>query len=132
MRLCIDWGNTLVKAALFNDQHKITAQASWQPEEAAAGIKELAARATPVAAILCSVSDKSAEAEAFLKGTAKYLKLDGNTRLPIMNAYHSPETLGADRLAMAVAANAEYPDKNNLVIGIGTCIPSTLAKTRCS
>lgn len=125
MRLCIDWGNSLVKAAIFNDQHKIEYQASWEagePGEAAEGIKELATRNSPVAAILCSVSDASAATEGFLKEHTKFIKLDMQTRLPIMNAYHSPETLGADRLAMAVAVNAEHPDKNNLVIGIGTCI----------
>ncbi len=129
MRLCIDWGNTLVKAAIFNEDHKITEQASWHPAEALTGIQELAVRTTPVAAILCSVSEQSAETEAFLKETTKFVKLDSDTRLPIMIAYQSPETLGADRIAMAVAANAEYPDKNNLIIGIGTCITYNFVTT---
>ncbi len=122
MRLCIDWGNTLVKAAVYNKDHKIAEQASWDEDAAFEGIQQLVSRTSPVASILCSVSAHPAVLEDFLKEHTKFIKLDGSTALPIMNAYHSPETLGADRLAMAVAANAEYPDKNNLVIGLGTCI----------
>jgi type III pantothenate kinase len=33
-----------------------------------------------------------------------------------------PETIGADRLALAAAAVHFYPNKNNLIIGLGTCI----------
>ena len=33
-----------------------------------------------------------------------------------------PETIGADRLALAAAAVHYYPNKNNLIIGLGTCI----------
>src|SRR5690606_17210513 len=42
--------------------------------------------------------------------------------LPIVNAYSTPETLGNDRLANAVAANTMFPDQNCLVIDIGTCL----------
>jgi type III pantothenate kinase len=122
MRLCIDWGNTLVKAAIFNEQHQIAEQASWNTTEALEGIRGLAARTAPIASILCSVQNHSKVVEDLLRKHTKFILLDSNTPLPIMNAYHSPETLGADRLAMAVAANAEYPGRNNLVIGIGTCI----------
>jgi type III pantothenate kinase len=33
-----------------------------------------------------------------------------------------PETIGADRLALSAAAVHYYPEKNNFVIGLGTCI----------
>lgn len=122
MRLCIDWGNTLVKAGLFNDQHNIAEQGSWEPGEANEAIKEMVERTAPVASILCSVSGLSAQVATLLAASTKFIKLDSQTALPIMNAYHSPETLGGDRLAMAVAINAEHPDKNNLVVGIGTCV----------
>ena len=38
-----------------------------------------------------------------------------------MNAY-STDSLGNDRIPLAVAANLTYPGKNNLVISVGTCI----------
>jgi type III pantothenate kinase len=36
--------------------------------------------------------------------------------------YKTPNTLGADRLAGAVGATVLFPDENNLVIDMGTCI----------
>jgi type III pantothenate kinase len=44
------------------------------------------------------------------------------TPVPIKNNYHSPLTLGADRLAAAVAAHDLYADKDVLVIDAGTAI----------
>lgn len=122
MRLCIDWGNTLVKAAIFDADHKIIQYVTWQDTDAFEGIRELVTLFNPDASMLCSVVHHPAEVEAFLAEQTRFIRLDTNTRLPIMNAYHSPETLGVDRLAMVVAAHHEYPDKNNLVIALGTCI----------
>ena len=49
------------------------------------------------------------------------LLLDHLTPLPIENGYDSPQTLGKDRLAAVVGANALYPKQPNLVIDAGTC-----------
>jgi type III pantothenate kinase len=77
----------------------------------------------PEAGIFCSVVDNTATVEQTMQAQlSRFIKLDSNTRLPIMNAYHTPETLGADRLAMAVAAQSLYPNKNVLAISAGTCI----------
>ena len=122
MRLCIDWGNTLVKAAVFNADHKIVHQEAWPEETAPAGISALLDQFAPDASILCSVTHHPKEIEDLLAEKSRFILLNDNTRLPIMNAYHSPETLGADRLAMVVAINHEFPDKNNLVVAMGTCI----------
>lgn len=48
--------------------------------------------------------------------------LDYKSRLPILLDYKTPETLGSDRIAAAVGAFALYPDRDNLIIDIGTCI----------
>ncbi len=49
--------------------------------------------------------------------------LTNKTPLPIsINTYKTPETLGADRIANAVAANHYSKTPNSLVIDIGTCI----------
>lgn len=47
------------------------------------------------------------------------LEFNHLSKIPIQNQYHTPETLGLDRLAVAIAvANHE----NALVIDLGTCI----------
>lgn len=44
------------------------------------------------------------------------------TPIPIGNDYHTPETLGADRLAAAVGAWAMYGDRDIMIVDFGTAI----------
>jgi type III pantothenate kinase len=46
----------------------------------------------------------------------------GITPVPIANDYHTPLTLGADRLAAAVGASALYPDEDLMIVDFGTAI----------
>ncbi len=48
--------------------------------------------------------------------------IDGNTRLPILNAYTSSATLGSDRIAMVCGAHSLFPLEPCLAISLGTCI----------
>ncbi|WP_118975495.1 type III pantothenate kinase [Taibaiella koreensis] len=121
MQLCIDWGNTRVKAALFQE-NKLVKDYNFSEEEALTGLIEAIDTEQPQAAILASVANHPPELKVLLQERTRLLVLTAQTVLPIMNAYHSPETLGVDRLALATGANSEYPDTNNLVIGIGTAI----------
>lgn len=50
------------------------------------------------------------------------IELSYQTPVPITNLYESPQTLGMDRLAAAVAANYLKPGHDVLVIDAGTCI----------
>jgi type III pantothenate kinase len=121
--LCIDWGNTLVKAAIFNEENKIVESKQMSEGEASSAITSLVASHQPKGCIFCSVSKNSGEAEQMLKQEiAHFQRLDDSTRLPIINAYSSPETLGPDRLAIAVGAQAMHPDKNILAVSLGTCV----------
>lgn len=121
MYLCIDWGNTRVKAALFNEQ-TLVSDYNFSEEEALTGIVNLVNTNQPEATILCSVANHPPELKMLLQEQTRLVVLTSNTVLPIMNAYHSPDSLGMDRLAIAVAANAAYPDRNNLVVSVGTAI----------
>lgn len=121
VNLCIDWGNNFVKAGLF-EAGKLTASYTYPSHDALIRIVDLVDEHQPAYAIISSVSNKSVELESLL--TAKVKKLivmTDKTPLPIMNAYSS-DSVGVDRLAMAVGAHIEYPGKNNLVVCLGTCI----------
>lgn len=121
LNLCIDWGNSLVKAALF-ENGKIAEQFSYSPSDATAAITELVDDRQPSYAIISSVSKQSADVEEALTArVSRFLKLTDTTPLPIINAY-SAGSLGTDRLAVAVAAHVLYPGKNNLVVCLGTCV----------
>lgn len=121
MRLCIDWGNTRVKAAIFQED-KLLKDFNFSEEEALTRLMEIIDEYKPKAAILSSVSHHPPELKVLLQEHTQLVTLNSQTSIPIMNAYLSPETLGADRLALAVGANSQYPEHNNLVISVGTAI----------
>jgi type III pantothenate kinase len=122
VNLCVDWGNTSIKAAIFVD-NKITESHTFSDDKAHDGVSAMITLHKPVKAILCSVANHPADFEELLKGSVKsFLNLNTNTSLPIMNAYASADTLGVDRLALAVGAYADYPNKNVLVVSAGSCL----------
>jgi type III pantothenate kinase len=55
-------------------------------------------------------------------GKKKLFLLNHQTKIPFVNAYQTPNTLGSDRLAAIAGAYALYPRKNVLVIDLGSCI----------
>lgn len=56
------------------------------------------------------------------KGAKTIIFKPATTPIPIGNDYHTPETLGADRLAAAVGAWAMYGDKDIMIVDFGTAI----------
>ncbi|HTN16680.1 MAG TPA: type III pantothenate kinase [Chitinophagaceae bacterium] len=123
-KLCIDWGNSFVKIALFDQNDKITERYVLNADEVIDQLhKEIVPRRIFSGAILSSVTNQHQELLSALKEiTPNVVVLDNKTQLPILNAYSSSETLGADRIALACAAHAAFPDKNNLIVSVGTCI----------
>lgn len=121
VNLCIDWGNTNVKAGLF-EKGNLAESFIFSSDEAFSRIEELLQQHNPSYAIVCSVSSRSVDAENMIaEKVKKVVKMDDRTPTPIMNAYSS-DSVGVDRLAMAVGAHSINPTKNNLVVCVGTCI----------
>lgn len=121
INLCIDWGNTNVKAGLF-EKGNLTEVLTFSADEADSRIEAITEQYQPAYAIISSVSSRSANVEGMLAGKVKrFVKMDERTLTPVMNAYSS-DSVGTDRLAMAVGAYHANPDKNNLVVCMGTCI----------
>lgn len=126
VNLCIDWGNTNVKAAIFEND-RIQKQLSFTADEALEKVSSLISIYNPANAIMSSVANHSQEFVHQVKSKVKnFILVDGHTRVPINNAYLTPDTLGGDRLALVVGAYSLHSDKNNLVIGLGTCITYNL------
>jgi type III pantothenate kinase len=123
LNICIDWGNSRVKAAIFNNEDQLLELKRFPIDEARDGIAAMLSEHKPLKGILCSVSDRSVAIEPLLKESMRAaVIMNNNTPVPIMNAYNSPGTLGADRLALAVAAFNANPGKNTLVVCLGSCI----------
>src|SRR5690606_11509090 len=75
--------------------------------------------------VLCaSVRDEKFIFPDFLAQNLIHYSSDLN--FPIKINYKTPETLGSDRIANAVAANFIFPNKNVLVIDAGTCLKTDM------
>ncbi|HCT30378.1 MAG TPA: pantothenate kinase [Bacteroidales bacterium] len=120
MNLIIDIGNTFTKVAItegyevaFIDRFEVLSIER---------LEDILKKFSPSKGIVSAVGRKD---DAFFERLKQYLpiiELDNNTLLPITNQYKTPETLGRDRIAVAVAANYLYPSDDLLVIDAGTAI----------
>ena len=117
--LCLDFGNTRRKAAIFSEGniiHHVNLK-NEVPE-----IEWLVQEYKPEHSILSSVINHATEIEVSLAKNTKFHLLSHQTRLPFITPVNKPDTIGADRLALAAAAVHLFPQQNNLVIGLGTCV----------
>ena len=118
MNLIADIGNTRVKLAVFDADTFVD---QWVFDSVTrADIDSIVAKYSVDRAIVSSVGKDMNYDELF--GTLPYMVLTSEVAVPITNRYKTPTTLGTDRLAGVVGAATLFPDKNNLVIDMGTCI----------
>jgi type III pantothenate kinase len=121
--LCIDIGNTNIKSGIFvNNVLKeliigLDALLEFKINSEFQCIYSSVRKTVPFE--LNSVFEKCSKTE----------KLSHNTILPIKLDYQTPETLGTDRIATAVAAHTLFPQDNCIVIDAGTCVTSDFIDT---
>ena len=123
MRLIIDIGNTLAKVALFEDSDLLAV--TYLPQLTVETLNLFLTQsglAKPEEVILSSVRHSDEVFVEYMRSHFRFLLLTADTPLPIKNLYNSPETLGLDRLAAAVAATSLFPNRNVLIINTGTAI----------
>ena len=60
--------------------------------------------------------------ENLLSEQTSFHKLSHFTKVNFTTPVGKPESIGADRLALVAAAVHYFPRKNNLVVGLGSCI----------
>lgn len=116
MQLVIDIGNTALKYGIYDQEqliakgHDLTALTnslhSYRVSEA----------------MIATVADSSAVVALLDSRGIPHSTLSAQSKLPIGNHYLTPGTLGSDRLAIAVAADAITKGAPTLSIGAGTAI----------
>lgn len=118
--ICFDFGNTRLKAAVFesNQLQEIIILNDDSKESIEAVIQKF----NPAFSILSSVINHQPVVEEVLHHHTNFHLLSHVTQLPFTTPVGKPETIGADRLALCAASVYLFPQKNNLAIGIGTCI----------
>ncbi len=118
--LCLDFGNTRMKCAVFMDGEFVREHVLENDQPAT--IQALIDQYHPDKSILSSVIDHDPGLEGLLSAATRFHKLGYLSGLPVTTPVGKPETIGADRLALVVAASHLFPGKNNLVIGLGSAI----------
>lgn len=91
-------------------------------EDSTDAISELIGKYKPAKSILSSVIDHNVAIEEVLAGVTQFHKVSHLTKVAFTTPVGKPESIGADRLALCAAAVKYYPTKNNLVIGMGSCV----------
>ena len=118
--LCFDFGNTRRKAAVFiND---VMSETVYLENDEIETLELIMEKYKPERTILSSVINHNAAIEKFLSQKSTFHKLSAATKINFTTPVGKPETIGADRLALIAAAVHFYPAKNNLIIGLGSCI----------
>jgi type III pantothenate kinase len=118
--LCLDFGNTRLKGAFFtNDQLTEIVVLTGDPYT---HLQSLLAAHRPERSILSSVVDHDPRIDTLLAENTAFHRLSSRSVLPITIPVGKPDSVGADRLALAAAATFLFPGRNNLAIGLGTCI----------
>jgi len=113
--ICFDFGNTRLKYAVF--ENDVFGEEGVLQNDNTTTIDSLLKKINPQKTILSSVISHNTEIEKTLANHAAFHKLSHLTKLNFTTPVGRPETIGADRLALAAAAVHFYPKKNNLVIG---------------
>lgn len=118
--ICLDFGNTRLKCGVFeNDFFK---EDLLLVDATLATIEQLLQAQQPQNCILSSVIHHDPAIEDLLAAHTRFHKLSHLTKVNFTSPVGKPQTIGADRLALAAAAVHFYPRQNNLVIGLGSCI----------
>ena len=87
---------------------------------------------TPRQTILSSTRGEVAEPlKALSEMGLSPLHFTPQVEVPIANDYHTPETLGRDRLAAAVGAASLHPDKTVMIVDCGTALTIDLIHQGC-
>jgi type III pantothenate kinase len=120
LTLCFDFGNTRKKCAVFENEVFIE-QFSLENDETDT-INNLMQQYVPQKTILSSVIEHNKDIENVLKKHSNFHLLNHQSKLSFTIPIGKPETVGADRLALCSAATHFYPNQNNLIIALGSCI----------
>ncbi len=121
MNLIIDIGNTQIKTAIFKNI-ELLEKKSFSKKDLFPILKKISKKYNIEHTILSSVGKLNQEEISTLQELFDPLVLNDKTKLPFINNYATPETLGVDRIALVAAAVNAFPNENVLIIDAGSCI----------
>jgi type III pantothenate kinase len=128
VNLVVDIGNTFAKAGVFAGR-ELKRTFSFE-KNSVNDVKKILGEIPGIRhSIISSVINHSKDIVNFLQTKTICVDFDQNTKLPFINSYKTPETLGKDRIAAVAGATSLYPGKALLVIDGGTCMKYNYVNT---
>ena len=121
MNLVIDIGNTQIKVAVFQETILIFKD-QFSSDQLISRVLSISEQYNIKEGIISHVTNLDQTLLLELKKIVKLIELDYQTKLPFLNKYLTPKTIGVDRLALIAGAKGQFPDQNVLVIDAGSCI----------
>jgi len=121
MNLVIDIGNTQIKVAVFQETILIFKD-QFSSDQLISRVLSISEQYNIKEGIISHVTNLDQTLLSELKKIVKLIELDYQTKLPFLNKYLTPKTIGVDRLALIAGAKGQFPDQNVLVIDAGSCI----------
>ena len=122
MNLCIDIGNTRTKVAVFDAEGSLI-KLIIRDDYTSGKLDKVLKKYEIEHVIVSSVKKKQGKYKRLVGNKVKtFVELSHETPIPVTNLYHTPETLGKDRLAGVVGAYFLFPGNDVLVVDAGTCI----------
>ncbi|MFP4555947.1 MAG: type III pantothenate kinase [Bacteroidales bacterium] len=118
--LVIDVGNTLTKLAVFKGNELV--KEDKVGSVCLQDIQQMVSDYKVKNAIISSVATIPTDCHDYLESNVSLVQFTSTMPMPIKNLYKTPQTLGPDRVAAAVAANMLYPNSNVLVVDSGTAL----------
>src|SRR5688572_19592975 len=118
--LCLDFGNTRLKGAIFNGEG--LEEKFVLHDDGLDDLSMILKKFKPTFSILSSVIHHHHKIEELLSSSTQFHKLTNQSKLSFTIPVGKPDTMGTDRIAIAAAAVFLFPGKNNLAIGLGSCI----------
>ena len=116
MNIAIDIGNSRIKVAQFKNQQLLNV--FFYNKDNIINALEILPFKT---GIISNVGNKKL-GQKLLTSFQNLALMSHELKLPVIIKYKSAVSLGHDRIANAVGAYTLKPNKNNLVIDVGTCI----------
>lgn len=122
MNLVVDVGNTLIKLAVFEKKCLVYRKTVLKTDFDRSIDFVLESYPTVKHVALSVVGSFSEKSKLKLEKNFTVFKITSQIKVPFINNYATPKTLGVDRLVLVSAAIDQFAKKKVLIIDVGTCI----------